>query len=151
MIEVFKAKRSTFDALRSDLCGLSHDQTIWTDSGPAPPLPAKTLAFYQNLLNDIGANRISSLPASYDVKQFGKHSCIVDVTGWSDGMLDSGNSKDWYFGRGPNSADDLDLKSLDAIDFKHTMKRFPQPSHHGHRTYWRHLEGDWWLQWDHWE
>jgi hypothetical protein len=147
MTSLFHEKRAAFDRLRSEICKLPHTQTVWTNSNDAEPaLPPRDLARFRAMLTAIGARRIAASPASAN------EPCNGAIDAWSAGMLDSGDSKSWSFGHTPGKGpDDLRLSSLDAIDFKHTVNPFPPPSSHGHRDYWRHLDGDWWLEWNHWQ
>lgn len=146
MISVFQEKEAVFEQLRSDICRYPHAQTIWIDADPDPTLPLGELAHFRTLLSAIKARRIAAVP-----RRAGKP-CSGAIDAWSSGMLDSGDSKSWSFGYLPGKdRDDLRLAHLDNIDFVHTVNRFPPPSSHGHRDYWRHMDRDWWLEWDHWE
>lgn len=148
MLLSFSHQRQVFDQLRSELCALQRVQTIWVDDHGQPEISPDELKHFSALLAEIGAERVAVLPASVGK---GARPCRGTIDVWTAGMLDSGDSKSWDFGDVPNGEDDLVLSSLEHIDFAHTVNRFPPPSSHGHRTYWRHIENDWWLQWDHWE
>lgn len=146
LIETFKAQRSTFKILRERLCRLPSAQTVWTDTDHSdPPLSDQDRDRWLRLMRKIGATRIAVLPKGRVSKE-----CFVEITFWSAGFLDSGDSKSIEF-QPMRDSDALVLKSLDNIDFKRTVHHFPPPSSHGHRTYVRHLDGGWWLEWDHWE
>jgi hypothetical protein len=147
MIDNFQAKRATFETLRDSLCALPHTQEIWTDSnGSRPELPPEERQQYLSLMKLIGATKVSGRPASND-KNGAPRPCFVAVSAWSTGFLDGGDSRDYVFNR-VRAADELMLPSLDNIDFKRTV-RITLPSRHGHRTYWRPLDGNWSLVWVH--
>ena len=149
LIGTFRAKRQVFETLRQKLCALPHQQTIWTDSNDdsMPKLPAAVRQDYLGLMKRIGVERVAAIPAGRDLNL---PKCAFEASFWSRGFLDQGDSKDIELDPTPDK-DALVLDSLDDIDFEHTVRHFRPPSSHGQRTYMRHLEGDWWLEWDHWE
>jgi len=151
MIETFRSQRQTFEALRETFCALPHAQTVWLDSNDSDPkMPPWRRDPIVILMKKAGATRVASLPAHGQEERLGPAPCSVEITLWSSGALDGGDVKSIEFSPAPDR-DDLALQSLDNIDFKNTVHHFPPPSPHGHRIYKRHLEGDWWLVWQHWE
>ena len=148
LIENFYTHRAIYESMAKDFCAMPHAQTVWTDTNHSRPrLSDQRQDKIVALMNKIGATRVEGLPAEDSIDP---SPCMVEFTLWSIGMLDSSDSKSIVLSP-VSDLYDLEVQSLDNIDFKKTVLKFGGGSNHGRRIYKRHLEGEWWLVWDHWE
>jgi hypothetical protein len=147
LIANFKTHRVILEKLREEICVLA-PQTIWTDSNNSKPrLPAKKLAAFLPFMAKVGATRIAAIPAQAVPKA---RPCDVEITLWSAGILDSGDTRSFEYA--PHlGKDDLVVPNLARVDVAATIHVFNKKSGHGHRTYLRHLGGKWWLVRDYWQ
>jgi hypothetical protein len=149
LVNLFHEQRANFELLRSTICAVA-PQTIWPEAGHEDrKISPDTSEAIRVLMAKVGATRVASLEPKSD-KNGTPLPCYAEITVWSAGMLDSGDSRSFEYAPRQDSYD-LEVSNLETIDVAATVKHFEKPSSHGHRLYKRHLEGIWWLTRSYWE
>ncbi len=130
MIDNFERNRAQFEKLRDEMCKLPKPQTVWINSNRSvPPLSTEALHWYREVMATIEVNRVSVLPDP----------CQMWLSAWAVGLGGGGDYKDYRFGP-PLQEPMIEVGNLDEVD-----RGVPEI------TFWhRRIEGDWWLELEHW-
>jgi hypothetical protein len=136
LADAFFAKRATFEALRSDLCKLRYDQTINRDPPWAQPqMPAAEEQRYRATLTMLGAKGVKYV-----------RGCQLWIEMWSSGVGRNTAYKKYRYG--PPMYRIIEVKTADAPPVKdlndYLDKRVAIASFE------KNLDGDWWIELDHW-
>jgi hypothetical protein len=131
MIENFQRNRSQFETLKEKLCGLSHHQIVMMNPEWAKPeISGPEREWYYERLRALGAKGVQVAPAP----------CSVWIEVWAVGLAGDGDYKKYRFGP-PIDGPMVEALELDSVD----------RTSDGVRFYHRRIEGDWWIEFDHWQ
>src|SRR5581483_7677696 len=139
MAALFQRKRPVFESLRKDLCDLRYDQTIMRDPPWAQPqLPVAVERHYRDRLGEIGATGVKYL-----------RGCQLWIEMWSSPPGTDATYKKYRYGpplyriieiKVPSAPDDPPEKDLNTyLDSRVRIASFEKK-----------LDGDWWIELDHW-
>lgn len=133
MAETFVAKRQTFETLRNELCKLRYDLTINRDPAwTQPQIPAGAQQQFVALLNELGAHSVKYV-----------RGCQLWIEMWSSGVGRDATYKKYRYG--PPMFRILEVKEPPPKDLN---------SYVGSRvaiaSFEKNIEGDWWIELDHW-
>jgi hypothetical protein len=133
MRDAFSAKRQSFEALRTQLCRLRYDLTInrdppWTQ----PQIHAADEKRFLGLLDDIGARSVKYL-----------HGCQLWIEIWTSGVGREASYKKYRYG--PPLFRILEVKEPPPKDLNSYLD-----SRVAIASFEKKLEGDWWIELDHW-
>jgi hypothetical protein len=133
LIETFHSNRAQFEQLREKLCEWPVDQTVWNKSelGPehaSPEVSPADMKWFVATMAAIKAERVAVI----------HNPCRIGISVWAVGLAD-GDYKSYRFGL-PIHEDVIELSSLDDVD----------RSSNEIAIYRRRIEGDWWLEFQHW-
>jgi hypothetical protein len=133
MEALFFAKRATFEALRSDLCKLRYDQTIMRDpSWAQPQMPAADEKRFRAQLAELGAVGVHYM-----------RGCQLWIEMWSSGLgRDTAYKKFRY---GPPLFRIIEIKEPPPKDLNDYLDKRVSVS-----SFEKKLDGDWWIELDHW-
>lgn len=134
MVEAFRAKRATFEALRTELCKLKYDQTIMRDPPWTQPQmrPAEEQR-YRRMLATLGAAGVKYV-----------RGCQLFIEVWSAGFGREAAYKKYRYG--PPLYRIIEIKEPpvkelnDYLDTRVAIASFEKK-----------IDGDWWIELDHWE
>ena len=134
MTELFFAKRATFDALRTDLCKLHYDQTIMRDPPwSQPQLPAADEKRFGAQLEEIGAVGVKYI-----------RGCQLWIAFWSSGVGRDAAYKKYRYG--PPMYRIIEVKEPPPKDLNTYLDKRVRIS-----SFEKKLDGDWWIELDHWQ
>jgi hypothetical protein len=133
MSETFFAKRAAFEALRSDLCQLKYDQTVMRDPPWAQPqMRPDDEKRIRAQLAALGATGVRYM-----------RGCQLWIEMWSSGPGREPAYKKYRYG--PPMYRIIEVKAPNAKDLNsYLLKRVRNAS------YEKKLDGDWWIEVDHW-
>lgn len=133
MAAAFTAKRTAFEALRADLCKLHYDQIIMRDPAWAQPqMPAADEKRLRQQLADIGAIGVHYV-----------RGCQLWIEMWSSGLgRDTAYKKFRY---GPPMFRIIEIKEPPPKDLNTYLDSRVRIS-----SFEKKLDGDWWIELDHW-
>jgi hypothetical protein len=126
----FFAKRVAFEALREDLCKLHYDQTITRDWAQ-PQMPAADEKRLRARLEEIGATSVKYV-----------RGCQLWITMWSSGLSDASYKKYRY---GPPLYRIIEVKEPPPKDLNTYLDKRVRIA-----SFEKKLDGDWWIELDHW-
>ncbi len=134
MAATFQAKRAAFEALRTDLCKLKYDQTVMRD----PPWAQPQMALgdekrVRGLLGTLGAAGVKYV-----------RGCQLFIEVWSAGVGAPAAYKKYRYG--PPLFRIIEVKEPPPKDLNDYLdKRVAIASFE------KNIEGDWWIELDHWQ
>lgn len=133
MAATFAAKRAAFEALRTDLCKLRYDQVIMRDPPWAQPqMPAADEKRFRQRLAEIGAIGVHYV-----------RGCQLWIEIWSSGLgRDTAYKKYRY---GPPMFRIIEVKEPPPKDLNTYLDSRVRIS-----SFEKKLDGDWWIELDHW-
>jgi hypothetical protein len=134
MLATFRAKRATLEALRTDLCKLKYDQTIMRDpSWAQPQMPPADEKRYRAMLGTLGASGVKYV-----------RGCQLFIGMWSAGFGRPAAYKKFRYG--PPLYRIIEVKEPPPKDLNDYLgKRVSVASFE------KNIEGDWWIELDHWQ
>ncbi|MEI9994549.1 MAG: hypothetical protein WDM91_08140 [Rhizomicrobium sp.] len=134
MAAFFVAKRASFEALRTALCKLHYDQTIMRDPAWAQPqMPAEDERHFRALLADIGATGVKYL-----------RGCQFWIGMWSSGTGPDAAFKKFRYG--PPMYRIIEVKEPPPKDLNSYLDKRVRIA-----SFEKNIEGDWWIELDHWQ
>jgi len=137
LIERFEAKRATFETLRKKLCDLKYDQTI-TREWAQPQMATKDEKAFRALLDEIGARSVKYV-----------RGCQLWIEVWSSGPGRETARKKYRYGppmyriieiKKPDPGEPPEKDTNDYLDRRVSIA-----------SYEKNIEGDWWVELDHWQ
>jgi len=133
MRETFLAKRQVFETLRTELCKLRFDLTINRDPAwTQPQIPAATEKHFIAELDLLGARSVKYL-----------RGCQLWIEVWSSGVDQSASYKKYRYG--PPLFRIIEVKEPPAKDLNTYLDRRVRIA-----SFEKNLDGDWWIELDHW-
>ncbi|MBL6852455.1 MAG: hypothetical protein ISS15_15770 [Alphaproteobacteria bacterium] len=137
LIERFEAKRATFEALRKRLCDLKYDQTITRDWAQ-PQMAAKDEKDFRALLDEVGARSVRYV-----------RGCQLWIEMWSSGPgRDTARKKYRY---GPPMYRIIEIKKPEPGEPPEKDTNEYLDKRVSIASYEKNIEGDWWVELDHWQ
>jgi hypothetical protein len=139
LADTFFAKRATFEALRADLCKLRYDQTIMRDPPWAQPqMPAAEEQRYRATLTALGAKGVKYV-----------RGCQLWIEMWSSGV--GRNMAYKKFRYGPPMYRIIEVKKPEAGEAPAKDLNDYLDKRVAIASFEKNLEGDWWIELDHWQ
>jgi hypothetical protein len=133
MADAFAAKRQTFETLRIELCKLRYDLTVNRDpSWTQPQIPAADEKRFLDLLEQVGGRSLKYV-----------RGCQLWVEIWSSGVGREASYKKYRFG--PPLYRILEVKEPPLKDLNTYLD-----SRVAIASFEKNIEGDWWIELDHW-
>jgi len=133
MADAFAAKRQTFETLRTELCKLRYDLTVNRDpSWTQPQIPAADEKRFLDLLEQVGGRSLKYV-----------RGCQLWVEIWSSGVGREASYKKYRFG--PPLYRILEVKEPPPKDLNTYLD-----SRVAIASFEKNIEGDWWIELDHW-
>jgi len=130
---VFFAKRAAFEALRTDLCKLRYDQTIMVDPAWAQPqMPAADELRFRKQLAELGATGVHYV-----------RGCQLWIEMWSSGVGREPAYKKFRYG--PPMFRIIEVKEPPPKELNTYLDKRVSIS-----SFEKKLDGDWWIELDHW-
>ena len=131
--QTFISNRETFDALRAQLCRLRYDLTISRDPAwTQPQISPAEQRLYLDELDALGARSVKYL-----------RGCQLWIDMWSAGIRRDAAQKKYRFG--PPLYRIIEVKEPPTKDLNFYLgRRVPIASFE------KNIEGDWWIELDHW-
>jgi hypothetical protein len=132
MTDTFHARHATFETIRKYFCDLHHDQTV-TLNWSQPQLPAIEERRIQGWLKEVGARDVKYMP-----------DCQLWLRTWTSGVGRNAAFKKYRYG--PPRYGIIEVKEPPAKDLNDYLgKRVAIASFE------KNLEGNWWIELDHWQ
>jgi hypothetical protein len=133
MRETFLAKRQAFETLRTELCKLRYDLTInrdppWTQ----PQIPAADEKRFLAEMDVLGARSVKYL-----------RGCQLWIEIWSSGVDQSASYKKYRYG--PPMFRIIEIKEPPPKDLNAYLDSRVRIA-----SFEKNIEGDWWIELDHW-
>ena len=137
LIGRFEAKRATFETLRKKLCDLKYDQTITRDWAQ-PQMSVKDEKAFRKLLEEVGARSVRYV-----------RGCQLWIEMWSSGPGRETARKKFRYGppmyriieiKAPEPGEPPAKDTNDYLDKRVSIASFEKK-----------IEGDWWIELDHWQ
>jgi hypothetical protein len=133
MRETFLAKRQAFETLRTELCKLRYDLTInrdppWTQ----PQIPAADEKRFLAEMDVLGARSVKYL-----------RGCQLWIEIWSSGVDQSASYKKYRYG--PPMFRIIEIKEPPPKDLNTYLDSRVRIA-----SFEKNIEGDWWIELDHW-
>jgi len=133
MSETFAAKRQAFEALRHELCKLRYDLTINRDPNwTQPQIPVAEERRLRGELAALGARSVKYL-----------RGCQLFIEVWSSGVGRSASYKKYRFG--PPLFRIIEVKEPPQRDLNTYLDSRARIA-----SFEKNIEGDWWIELDHW-
>ena len=133
MVEAFAAKHRTFETLRTELCKLRYDLTINRDpSWTQPQIPAADEKRFLDLLDQAGGRSLKYV-----------RGCQLWIEIWSSGVGREASYKKYRYG--PPMYRILEVKEPPPKDLNIYLG-----SRVAIASFEKNIEGDWWIELDHW-
>ena len=130
----FAAKRQAFETLRTELCTLRYDLTIHRDpSWTQPQIPAADEKRLLGHLDTLGARSVKYL-----------RGCQLWIEMWSSGVGQSAAYKKYRYG--PPLFRIIEVKEPPLKDLNTYLDSRVRIA-----SFEKNLEGDWWIELDHWQ
>lgn len=134
MVAFFKAKRTTFETLRTELCKLHYDQTIMRDPAWAQPqMPADDEKHFRAMLTELNAIGVKYM-----------RGCQFWIEVWSTGSGGDGTFKKYRYG--PPMFRIIEIKEPPPKDLNAYLDKRVRIA-----SFEKNIEGDWWIELDHWQ
>ncbi|MBS0469457.1 MAG: hypothetical protein JSR60_00185 [Proteobacteria bacterium] len=133
MSEAFFSNRAAFETLRTDLCRLKYDQTVMRD--PSWAQPQMRPADEKRIRDELAA--LGAIGVRY------MRGCQLWIEMWSSGPGREPAFKKFRYG--PPMYRIIELKEPDAKDLNVYMRKRVRNA-----SYEKKLDGDWWIEVDHW-
>ena len=133
MADAFAAKRPTFETLRAELCKLRYDLTVNRDPAwTQPQIPAADEKRFRDLLEQVGGRSLKYV-----------RGCQLWIEIWSSGVGREASYKKYRFG--PPMYRILEVKEPPPKDLNTYLG-----SRVAIASFEKNIEGDWWIELDHW-
>ena len=133
MREAFAAKRQAFEALRTELCKLRYDLTINRDPAwTQPQIPAAEEKRLIAELDGLGARSVKYL-----------RGCQLWIEMWSSGVGQDASYKKYRYG--PPLFRIIEIKEPPPKDLNTYLDSRARIA-----SFEKNIEGDWWIELDHW-
>ncbi|MEJ0026419.1 MAG: hypothetical protein WDN01_10355 [Rhizomicrobium sp.] len=134
MVAAFHAKRAAFEALRTELCKLKYDQTIMRDPAWAQPqMPPADEKRFRALLGTLDAAGVHYI-----------RGCQLWIEMWSAGAGAAPAYKKYRYG--PPLYRIIEIKEPPPKDLNDYLDKRVSIA-----SFEKNLEGDWWIELDHWQ
>lgn len=133
MSETFAAKRQAFEKLRSELCRLRYDLTISRDPNwTQPQIPVADEKRLRAELGALGARSVKYL-----------RGCQLWIEIWSSGVGSDASYKKYRYG--PPLFRIIEVKEPPPKDLNAYLESRVRIA-----SFEKNIEGDWWIELDHW-
>ncbi|HEY0107298.1 MAG TPA: hypothetical protein VGB91_14550 [Rhizomicrobium sp.] len=134
MAAEFAAKRAVFEAMRADLCKLKYDQTVMRD----PPWAQPQMALADELHYRAALAALHATGVKYI------RGCQLWIEMWSSGVGRDAAYKKYRYG--PPLYRVIEIKEPPPKDLNGYLDRRVSIA-----SFQKNLEGDWWIELDHWQ
>lgn len=133
MTEAFLARRAAFETLRTELCKLHYDQTIMRDPPWAQPqMPAAQEKHFRDELTALGATGVHYV-----------RGCQLWIEMWSSGVGSDVAYKKYRYG--PPMYRIIEVKEPPPKDLNTYLDTRVSIA-----SFEKKIDGDWWIELDHW-
>lgn len=133
MADAFLAKRQSFETLRTELCKLRYDLTIMRDPNwTQPQIPVADEKRFRVLLDEIGAKGVKYV-----------RGCQLWIEIWTSGVGRDASFKKYRYG--PPMFRIIEIKEPPPRDLNTYLESRVRIA-----SFEKNIEGDWWIEIDHW-